>query len=375
MVKRTEGTSLKLSSINSKENIEKFSKYLVSLLLLFKSDKKSFESIIGQSISYLPNVIKFTEKINEFDFYKIKDFVGDCKYGAHIEIYYLFRNQDFILKFDNDVFVINESSMIADADDMKRFVFEIAEKIYDYKTEKDYIEACRKQAEDYLTNCIRFGLEKFSNYIFENLDTGDKLQSLVDCFFLDFKSIDPKYRPITFCENKRIRQYNPTIFGDKILSDCIDRDMAYTRFHSGYEIPMSHFYLSFMDIDFIYKLSKNKMKTFAVLAKAINHKKEKPSSRFADKRYYNPTKTDNVIKKLSKNIPKFIKEYAESNDESFIYSGLYFLSIYIEESNKSNLDSLKKSLSCKNQGIVWCKDLIKNISLLVKKLQSTKVLG
>lgn len=374
MVKRTEGTVLKLSSINSKESVENFSKYLVSLLLLFKNDKKSFELMIDTSISYLPNIMKFTERVYEFNLDRIIDYVGNYKYESHSEIYYSFRKKDFISKYDNDISLLNESSMIADDKDMKYFIFEIAEKIYEYKNEDDYIKACKEQAENYLTNCIRFGLEKFSNYIFEALDSGAELKSLYECFFLDFESIDKKYNPKTFCEEKKIRQYNPTILGENVLSDFLERDLAYIRFHSGYEISKSYFYLSFMDIDLIYKLSKNKMKTFSAIVNFLNRREEKPFL-FKNKRFYDSAKIDNVLNKLGKSIPNLINEYACSTDESFVRSGLYGLSVYIRGAKNSSIDSLNKSFSCEFQGIEWCKNLIKSISLLIKKLQSSKELG
>ena len=197
---------------------------------------------------------------------------------------------------------------------------------------------------------------------------------MYECFFLDFESIDKKYNPKTFCEEKKIRQYNPTILGENVLSDFLERDLAYIRFHSGYEISKSYFYLSFMDIDLIYKLSKNKMKTFSAIVNFLNRREEKPFL-FKNKRFYDSAKIDNVLNKLGKSIPNLINEYACSTDESFVRSGLYGLSVYIRGAKNSSIDSLNKSFSCEFQGIEWCKNLIKSISLLIKKLQSSKELG
>ena len=146
MVKNTNTEMVRVSGVNSKSSIDIFAKYLASLALRYDKD-------------FVLN-----------NFGDVENYVGDLIYSKEYNIYYLFEENQFLLRDVSDKTVLKKSSLIATPKEMEIFFNKITCSLSGSDSSTKYIQKCKERAEDFLTNSIRLPLEKFIEYIFEDDD-------------------------------------------------------------------------------------------------------------------------------------------------------------------------------------------------------------
>ena len=94
MVKNTNTEMVRVSGVNSKSSIDIFAKYLASLALGHDKD------IVLDNFS------------------DVKSYIGDVIYSKEYNIYYLFEENQFLLRDISDKTVLKKSSLIATPEDI-----------------------------------------------------------------------------------------------------------------------------------------------------------------------------------------------------------------------------------------------------------------
>ena len=97
MVKNTNTEMVRVSGVNSQSSIDIFSKYLASLALRYDKD-----IIID-------------------NFGDVESYVGDVIYSKEYNIYYLFEENQFLLRDVSDKTVLKKSSLIATPEEMEKY--------------------------------------------------------------------------------------------------------------------------------------------------------------------------------------------------------------------------------------------------------------
>ena len=146
MVKNTNTEMVRVSGVNSKSSIDIFAKYLASLALGHDKD------VVLDNFS------------------DVKSYIGDVIYSKEYNIYYLFEENQFLLRDISDKTVLKKSSLIATPEEMEKYFNKITCGLSGSDSSTKYIQKCKEKAEDFLTNSIRLPLEKFIEYIFEDDD-------------------------------------------------------------------------------------------------------------------------------------------------------------------------------------------------------------
>ena len=96
MVKNTNTEMVRVSGVNSQSSIDIFSKYLASLALLYDNEAVC-------------------------DFGEVEKYVGDGIYSKEYNIYYLFEENQFLLRDISDKTVLKKSSLIATPEEMEKY--------------------------------------------------------------------------------------------------------------------------------------------------------------------------------------------------------------------------------------------------------------
>ena len=146
MVKNTNTEMVRVSGVNSQSSIDIFSKYLASLALRYDKD-----IIID-------------------NFGDVESYVGDVIYSKEYNIYYLFEENQFLLRDVSNKTVLKKSSLIATPEEMEKYFNKVTCSLSGSDLSTKYIQKCKERAEDFLTNSIRLPLEKFMEYLFEDDD-------------------------------------------------------------------------------------------------------------------------------------------------------------------------------------------------------------
>ena len=199
MVKNTNTEMVRVSGVNSKSSIDIFSKYLASLALRYDKD------------------------IVLDNFGDVEKYVGDVIYSKEYNIYYLFEENQFLLRDVSDKTVLKKSSLIATPKEMEKYFNKVTCSLLGSDSSTKYIQNCKEKAEDFLTNSIRFPLEKFVEYIFEDDDPyPENFEITYNSFFNIPEYFSGDIKPEFLSEERLAKLFNLTLLGDYFISNKLN---------------------------------------------------------------------------------------------------------------------------------------------------------
>ncbi len=199
MVKNTNTEMVRVSGVNSQSSIDIFAKYLASLALGNDNDTV----------------------LNKFG--DVESYVGDVIYSKKYNIYYLFEENQFLLRDISDKAVLKKSSLIATPEEMEKYFIKITCGLSGSDLSTKYIQKCKEKAEDFLTNSIRLTLEKFIEYIFEDDDPyPENFEITYNSFFNIPEYFLGDIKPEILSEERLAKLFNLTLLGDHFISNKLN---------------------------------------------------------------------------------------------------------------------------------------------------------
>lgn len=330
---------VRVSGVNSQSSIDIFSKYLASLALGYDD-----ESVC--------------------DFGDVKKYVGDVIYSKEYNIYYLFEENRFLLRDVSDKTVLKKSSLIATPEEMERYFNKIVESLPKLEFSTKYIQKCKDKAEDFLTNTIRFTLEKFIEYLFEDEDPyTDNFEITYESFFNipEYFSEDININPNLLSDERLSKLFNLNLLGDHFISNKLNdylNDLYIGDLHHKHYDFM--FFLKFLTLDEVVGMAQNKMMVGQFINEIIQSNSDYENEWFFNLDDFNK---QSII--IAKKFPSFLEEVCK--DESLGH--LISVNHYYRFCHFSKNKELKNILSCSNYGIDWCKRILNSLSSINDKMQ------
>ena len=203
MVKNTNTEMVRVSGVNSKSSIDIFAKYLASLALGHDKD------VVLDNFS------------------DVKSYIGDVIYSKEYNIYYLFEENQFLLRDISDKTVLKKSSLIATPEEMEKYFNKITCGLSGSDSSTKYIQKCKEKAEDFLTNSIRLPLEKFIEYIFEDDDPyPENFEITHNSFFNIPEYFSGDIKPEILSEERLAKLFNLTLLGDHFISNKLNEYLS-----------------------------------------------------------------------------------------------------------------------------------------------------
>lgn len=344
MVKNTNTEMVRVSGVNSKSSIDIFSKYLASLALRYDKD-------------FVLN-----------NFGDVENYVGDLIYSKKYNIYYLFEENKFLLRNISDKTVLKKSSLIATPEEMEKYFNKVTCGLLGSDSSTKYIQNCKEKAEDFLTNSIRFPLEKFVEYIFEDDDPyPENFEITYNSFFNIPEYFSGDIKPEFLSEERLAKLFNLTLLGDHFISNKLNEYLSSLYIsdinHRGYDFL---FYANFLTIKEIVDNAKDKIIVGQFISQILSDVNE-----YKNEWFFKETDFIEQSVSIAKQFPKFLEEILGNTAEKSLGHILY-IEHYYNYHYFGAYGKFKHLLSCKTYGVDWCKSIINLLSKLNNKIQETK---
>ena len=344
MVKNTNTEMVRVSGVNSKSSIDIFAKYLASLALRYDKD-------------FILN-----------NFGDVENYVGDLIYSKKYNIYYLFEENKFLLRDISDKTILKKSSLIATPEEMEKYFNKVTCGLSGSDSSTRYIQNCKEKAEDFLTNSIRFPLEKFMEYIFEDDDPyPENFEITYNSFFNIPEYFSGDIKPEILSEERWAKLFNLTLLGDHFISNKLNEYLS-----SLYISELTHrdydflFYANFLTIKEIVDNARDKIIVGQFIDQILYD-----VNQYKDKWFFKETDFIEQSVSIAKQFPKFLEEICDNATEKSLGHILY-IEHYYKYHYFGAYGKFKHLLSCKTYGVDWCKNIITLLSNLNDKIQETK---
>ena len=344
MVKNTNTEMVRVSGVNSQSSIDIFSKYLASLVL--KYDNEMILNSFGD----------------------VKSYVGDVIYSKEYNIYYLFEENQFLLRDVSDKTVLKKSSLIATPEEMEKYFIKISCSLSGSDLSNKYIQKCKEKAEDFLTNSIRLPLEKFIEYIFEDDDPyPENFEITYNSFFNIPEYFSGDIKPEFLSEERLAKLFNLTLLGNHFISNKLNEYLS-----SLYISELTHrdydflFYANFLTIKEIVDNARDKIIVGQFIDQILYD-----VNQYNDKWFFKETDFIDQSVSIAKQFPKFLEEICDNATEKSLGHILY-IEYYYKYHYFGAYGKFKHLLSCKTYGVDWCRNIINLLSKLNDKIQEAK---
>ena len=343
MVKNTNTEMVRVSGVNSQSSIDIFSKYLASLALLYDNEAVC-------------------------DFGEVEKYVGDVIYSKEYNIYYLFEENQFLLRDISDKTVLKKSSLIATPEEMEKYFNKITCSLSGSDSSTKYIQKCKEKAEDFLTNSIRLPLEKFIEYIFEDDDPyPENFEITYNSFFNIPEYFSGYIKPEILSEERLAKLFNLTLLGDYFISNKLNEYL-----NSLYISELTHrdydflFYANFLTIKEIVDNARDKIIVGQFIDQILYD-----MNQYKDNWFFKETDFIEQSVSIAKQFPKFLEEICDNETEKSLGHILY-IEYYYKYHYFGAYGKFKHLLSCKTYGVDWCRNIINLLSKLNDKIQEAK---
>ena len=339
MVKNTNTEMVRVSGVNSKSSIDIFAKYLAGLALGHDKD------VVLDNFS------------------DVKSYIGDVIYSKEYNIYYLFEENQFLLRDISDKTVLKKSSLIATPEEMEKYFNKITCGLSGSDSSTKYIQKCKEKAEDFLTNSIRLPLEKFMEYIFEYDDPyPENFEITYNSFFNIPEYFSGDIKPEILSEERLAKLFNLTLLGDYFISNKLNEYL-----NSLYISELTHrdydflFYANFLTIKEIVDNARDKIIVGQFIDQILYD-----VNQYKDQWFFKEIDFIDQSVSIAKQFPKFLEEICDNATEKSL-GQYYYKYHYFGAYGK-----FKHLLSCKTYGVDWCRNIINLLSKLNDKIQEAK---
>lgn len=329
MVKNTNTEMVRVSGVNSQSSIDIFSKYLASLALLYDNEAVC-------------------------DFGEVEKYVGDVIYSKEYNIYYLFEENQFLLRDISDKTVLKKSSLIATPEEMEKYFNKITCSLSGSDSSTKYIQKCKEKAEDFLTNSICLPLEKFIEYIFEDDDPyPENFEITYNSFFNIPEYFSGYIKPEILSEERLAKLFNLTLLGDYFISNKLNEYL-----NSLYISELTHrdydflFYANFLTIKEIVDNARDKIIVGQFIDQILYD-----VNQYKDEWFFKETDFIEQSVSIAKQFPKFLEEICDNATEKSLGHILY-IEHYYKYHYFGAYGKFKHLLSCKTYGVDWCRNVI-----------------
>ena len=301
MVKNTNTEMVRVSGVNSKSSIDVFAKYLASLALGHDKD------VVLDNFS------------------DVKSYIGDVIYSKEYNIYYLFEENQFLLRDISDKTVLKKSSLIATPEEMEKYFNKITCGLSGSDSSTKYIQKCKEKAEDFLTNSIRLPLEKFIEYIFEDDDPyPENFEITYNSFFNIPEYFSGDIKPEFISEERLAKLFNLTLLGDHFISNKLNEYLSSLYIsdinHRGYDFL---FYANFLTIKEIVDNAKDKIIVGQFISQILSDVNE-----YKNEWFFKETDFIEQSVSIAKQFPKFLEEILGNKAEKSLGHILYIEHYY-----------------------------------------------
>lgn len=343
MVKNTNTEMVRVSGVNSQSSIDIFSKYLASLALRYDKD-----IIID-------------------NFGDVESYVGDVIYSKEYNIYYLFEENQFLLRDVSDKTVLKKSSLIATPEEMEKYFNKVTCSLSGSDLSTKYIQKCKERAGDFLTNSIRLPLEKFMEYLFEDDDPyPENFEITYNSFFNISEYFLGDIKPEILSEERLAKLFNLTLLGDHFISNKLNEylnSLYIGELHRDYDFL---FYANFLTIKEIVDNARDKIIVGQFIGQILSD-----VNQYKDEWFFKETDFIEQSVSIARKFPEFLEEICGNTTEKSLGHILY-IEYYYKYHYFGNYGKFKHLLSCKTYGVDWCKNIISLLSNLNNKIQETK---
>ena len=338
MVKKTNNELVKVSGVNSRSSVETFSKYLASLAL-----QKDVELSVNLE--------------------EVREYISDNIYSTEFNIYYLFEKDEFLFREVPDRTLLKKSTLIATPEEMEKYFDKIVESLSESEfSTTEYIQKCRDKSEDFLTNTIRFTLEKFIEYIFEDdYFYSDDFKTTYRSFFENSEYFSGDINPDIVADERLSKLFNLSLLGNHFLVDKLNYylDSLYIGdlIHRGDDFM---FFLTFFHLEEVIELSNDKLIVGQFINEIIKTKYD-----YKDHWCFELDDFQKQATIIFSKFPDFLVEVSEDDNLDKLIS----VNHYYRDCRSYRNRDLREISSCGNYGVDWCKRIVNSLSVINDKMQ------